>query len=55
MDFLQKVRGLSLLVKVKSTEILQSLNIQPLLLRVEQSQLRWYGHVTQMSHERTVK
>ena len=46
MSFLRKVRDLSLLDKVKSTDIRQSLNIEPLLLRIERSQLRWYGHVT---------
>ena len=45
MGFLRKVRGLSLLDKVKSTDIRQSLNIEPLLLRIERLQLRWYGHV----------
>ena len=53
--FLRKVRGLSLLDKVKSTDICQSLNNEPLLLRIEQLLLRWYGHVTQMSHERIAK
>ena len=52
---LRKVRGLSLLDKIKNTNIRQSLNIEPLLLRIERSQLRWYGHVTQMSHEQTAK
>ena len=55
IGFLQKVRGLSLFDKVKSTDIRQSLNIEPLLLRIERSQLRWYGHVTRMSHEQTAK
>ena len=45
MDFLRKLKGLSLLEKVKITDIRQSLNIEPLLLRIEQSQLHWYGHV----------
>ena len=53
MDFLRKVRGLSLLYKVKSTDIRQSLNIEPLLLPIERPQLRWYDHVTRMSHEQT--
>ena len=52
---LHKVRSLSLLDKVKSTDIRQSLNIEPLLLRIERSELCWYGHVTRMSHERTRK
>ena len=55
MGFLRKVRGLSLLDKVKSTDIHQSFNIEPLLLRIEQLQLRWYGHVTRMSQEQTAK
>ena len=55
MGFLRKVSGLSLLDKVKSTDICQSLDIEPLLLRIEQSQLRWYGYVTRMSHEQTAK
>ena len=52
---MRKVRGLSLLDKVKSTDIRQSFIIEPLLLRIERSQLLWYGHVTRMSHERTAK
>ena len=55
MGFLRKVRGLSLLDKVKSTDIHHSLNIKLLLLCIEQSQLCWYGHVTRMSHEQTAK
>ena len=55
MFFSQKIRGLSLLDKVKSTDIRRSPNIKPLLLRIERSQLRWYGHVTRMSHEWTAK
>ena len=55
MGFLQKVRGLSLLDKVKSTDIPQSLNVKPLLLCIEQLQLCWYGHVTRMYHKGTAK
>ena len=55
MSFLRKVRDLSLLDKVKSTDIRQSLNNEPPLLLIERSQLRWYGHVTPMSHEQTAK
>ena len=55
MGFLQKVRGLFILEKVKSIDIRQSLIIEPLLLRIERLQLHWYGHVTRMSHEQTAK
>ena len=55
MGFLRKVRDLSLLDKVKSFDIRQSLNLEPLLFRIERLQLRWYGHVTRMTHEQTAK
>ena len=55
MGFLQRISGLTLLDKVKSADIRESLNIESLLLRLERSQLRWYGHVTRMSQERTAK
>ena len=46
MGFLQRISGLILLDKVKSADIHESLNIESLLLPLERSQLRWYGHVT---------
>ena len=53
MGFLRRISGLTLLDKVKSADIRESLNIESLLLRVERSQLRWYGHVARMPQERT--
>ena len=55
MGFLQRISSLTLLDKVKSADIHKSLNIQLLFLRLERSQLRRYGHVTQLSQERTAK
>ena len=55
MGFLRRISGLTLLDKVKSADIRESRNIEALLLRLERSQLRWYGHVTRMSQERTAK
>ena len=55
IGFLRRTSGLTLLEKVKSADICKSLNIESLLLRPERSQLRWYGHATRMSHERTAK
>ena len=55
MGFLRRISGLTLLDKVKSADIRESLNIESLLLRLERSQLRWYGHVTRMSQEKTAK
>ena len=55
MGFLRRISGLTLLNKVRSADICESLNIESLLLRLKKSQLRWYGYVTRMSQERTDK
>ena len=46
MGFLRRISVLTLLYKVKSADIRESLNIKSLLLRLERSQLRWYGQWT---------
>ena len=46
--FLQRIDGVTLFSKVRSPEIRKSLNIEPLLLRIERSQLRWFGRVSRM-------
>ena len=40
---------------MRSSEIQKSLNIEPLLLRIKRSQLRWFGHVSRMPQERLPK
>ena len=55
IGFLRRISGLTLLNKVKSANIRESLNIEPLLLRLERSQLRWYGYVTRMSRKEQPK
>ena len=52
MRFLQKIKGVTLFNKVCSSEIRKSLNIEPLHLQLERSQLRWFGHVSRMPQER---
>ena len=46
MGFLRRISDLTLLDKVKSADIRESLNIESLLLRLKRSQLCWYEHVT---------
>ena len=46
--FLRRVAGVSLRGKVRSTAIQEGLGVEPLLLRVERSQLRWFGHLVKM-------
>ena len=55
MRFLRRFEGVTLFNKVRSSEIQKSLNIEPLLLRIERSQLRWFGHVNKMPQERLPK
>ena len=45
MRFLRRIQGVTLFNKVQSSEIQKSLNIEPLLLRIEKSQLRWFGQM----------
>ena len=55
MRFLLTIEGVALFNKVRSSEIRKSLNIEPLLLRIERSQLRWFDHVSRMPQERLPK
>ena len=55
MRFLRRIEGVTLFDKVRSSEIRKSRNIEPLLLRIERSQLRWFGHVSRMPQERLPK
>ena len=48
MSFLRRVAGLSLRDKVRSSDIRRELGVEPLLLRIERSQLRWFGHLIRM-------
>ena len=55
MTFLQRIKGVTLFNKVRSSEIQKSLNIEPLLLRIERSTHRWFGHVSRMPQKRLPK
>ncbi|XP_054621698.1 uncharacterized protein vopp1b isoform X1 [Dunckerocampus dactyliophorus] len=48
MSFLRRVAGLSLRDRVRSTVIRERLRVEPLLLRIERSQMRWLGHLVRM-------
>ncbi|KAL3043760.1 hypothetical protein OYC64_003589 [Pagothenia borchgrevinki] len=48
MGFLRRVAGVSLRDKVRSSVIREGLGVEPLLLRVERSQLKWFGHLVRM-------
>jgi len=50
-----QTKGVTLFDKVRSSEIRKSLNIEPLLFRIERSQFRWFSHVSKMPQERLSK
>ena len=55
MRFLQNIKEVTMFDKVCYTAIRESLNIVSLLLRIEKSQLKWFGHVSRMPQERLPK
>uniref|UniRef100_A0A669C5T3 Reverse transcriptase domain-containing protein n=1 Tax=Oreochromis niloticus TaxID=8128 RepID=A0A669C5T3_ORENI len=48
MGFLRRVAGLSLGDRVRSSAIREGLRVEPLLLHIKRSQLRWFEHLTRM-------
>lgn len=48
MSFLRRVAGFSLRDRVRSSVIREGLGLEPLLLCLERSQLRWFGHLVRM-------
>ena len=55
MRFLRRIEEVTLFNKVRSSVIRISLNIESLLLRIDRSQLRWFGHVSRMPKEKLPK
>ena len=54
-EVLVKMKGIMMFNKPHNTEIRESLNNEPLLLRIKRSQLRWIGHESRMPQERLPK
>ena len=52
MGFLRRVAGISLRDRVRSSITRERLGVEPLLLHLERSQLRWFGHLVWMPPER---
>ena len=55
MRFLERIEGVTLFNKVRSSEIQKSPNIKLLLLQIKRSQLDWFGCVSRMPLERVLK
>ena len=54
MGFLWRVNGVTLRNKVRSCQIDKTLNIEA-FLRIERSQLRWFGHMSRMSQDKLAR
>ena len=48
MGFLRRVAGVSLRDRVRSSVIREGLGVEPLLLCIKRSRLRWFGHLVRM-------
>ena len=55
MRFLRRVSGVSLRDRVRSSDIREGLGVEPLVLQIERSQLRWFGHLVRMPPDRLPK
>jgi len=49
MGTLERLYGVILRDKVRRCKICKVLNVEP-LLQIERSPLRWFGHLSRMSH-----
>ena len=49
MSFLRRVAGRTLRDRVRSSVTQEELGVEPLLLHIKRSQLRWLGHLYRMS------
>ncbi len=52
ISFLFRVAGLSLKDRVRGSDIPKELRVEPLLLRTERSQLRWFDHLVRVPPRR---
>ncbi|VDP52736.1 unnamed protein product [Soboliphyme baturini] len=55
MGILRRVAGLTRLDMVRNSDIRKIIGLEPLVLQIEKSQLRWLGHVLQMAPESKAK
>jgi len=55
IGFLLSLHSMTLRDKVRSCEYRKILNVESIILRIERSQPRWFGHMTRMLQERLVR
>jgi len=52
MRFLRRIVGVSRMDRIRNTRIREAIGVEPLLLQVEKSQLKWLGHLNRMQPTR---
>ena len=55
MKFLRIIKGVTIFDERRNTAILESLDIESLLLRIERFQLSWFGQASRVPHEQLPK
>src|SRR5690606_19463265 len=55
MRFLRRIVGVTRMDRIRNDDIRMDLGVEPLLLSVEKSQMRWYGHVLRMAPNRLAR
>lgn len=55
MKILRKIAGVTRLDKIRNDRIRSDLNVISAVQKIEQQQLRWFGHIVRMNENRTVK
>ena len=55
MRVLRLIYGVTKMDKVRNITIREALGVEPIILQIERSQLRWFGHISRMPEYRDVR
>ena len=55
MKFLRAIKRVTKLDRIPNSKIREDLEVEPILERIENTQLKWFGHLNRMSEQRQVR